>query len=82
MARPGESLSRKIHAMAQPHHREKETSRMVPRRSLAVAAHAAREMHQPGDRRALPLRDVARAHELLEHASVSGKIALMCQEGF
>jgi NADPH:quinone reductase-like Zn-dependent oxidoreductase len=30
----------------------------------------------------LPLRDVARAHELLEHASVSGKIALMCQEGF
>jgi NADPH:quinone reductase-like Zn-dependent oxidoreductase len=28
----------------------------------------------------LPLRDAARAHELLEHAAVSGKIVLMCQE--
>jgi NADPH2:quinone reductase len=28
----------------------------------------------------LPLRDAARAHELLERASVSGKIVLMCQE--
>jgi len=28
----------------------------------------------------LPLRDVSRAHELLERASVSGKIVLMCQE--
>lgn len=28
----------------------------------------------------LPLRDAGRAHELLEHASVSGKIVLMCQE--
>jgi NADPH:quinone reductase-like Zn-dependent oxidoreductase len=28
----------------------------------------------------LPLRDVAHAHELLEKASVSGKIVLMCQE--
>jgi NADPH:quinone reductase-like Zn-dependent oxidoreductase len=28
----------------------------------------------------LPLREAARAHELLEHASVSGKIVLMCQE--
>ena len=28
----------------------------------------------------LPLRDAARAHELLEHASVTGKIVLMCQE--
>jgi NADPH:quinone reductase-like Zn-dependent oxidoreductase len=27
----------------------------------------------------LPLREAARAHELLEHASVSGKIVLMCQ---
>lgn len=28
----------------------------------------------------LPLRDAGRAHELLERASVSGKIVLMCQE--
>ena len=28
----------------------------------------------------LPLREAARAHELLERASVSGKIVLMCQE--
>jgi NADPH:quinone reductase-like Zn-dependent oxidoreductase len=28
----------------------------------------------------LPLRDAARAHELLERASVTGKIVLMCQE--
>jgi len=28
----------------------------------------------------LPLRDVPRAHELLESASVTGKIVLMCQE--
>jgi NADPH:quinone reductase-like Zn-dependent oxidoreductase len=28
----------------------------------------------------LPLRDAVRAHELLERASVSGKIVLMCQE--
>jgi NADPH:quinone reductase-like Zn-dependent oxidoreductase len=28
----------------------------------------------------LPLRDAARAHKLLERASVSGKIVLMCQE--
>jgi NADPH:quinone reductase-like Zn-dependent oxidoreductase len=28
----------------------------------------------------LPLREAARAHELLEKASVSGKIVLMCQE--
>ena len=28
----------------------------------------------------LPLRDASRAHELLERASVSGKIVLMCQE--
>jgi len=28
----------------------------------------------------LPLRDAARAHELLEHASVTGKIVLLCQE--
>jgi len=28
----------------------------------------------------LPLREAARAHELLEHASVSGKIVLLCQE--
>jgi NADPH:quinone reductase-like Zn-dependent oxidoreductase len=28
----------------------------------------------------LPLRDAARAHDLLEHASFSGKIVLMCQE--
>jgi NADPH:quinone reductase-like Zn-dependent oxidoreductase len=28
----------------------------------------------------LPLRDAARAHELLERAGVSGKIVLMCQE--
>lgn len=28
----------------------------------------------------LPLREAARAHELLEHASVSGKIVLMCQD--
>jgi NADPH:quinone reductase-like Zn-dependent oxidoreductase len=28
----------------------------------------------------LPLRDAPRAHELLEQASVSGKIVLMCQE--
>jgi NADPH:quinone reductase-like Zn-dependent oxidoreductase len=28
----------------------------------------------------LPLREAARAHELLEGASVSGKIVLMCQE--
>jgi NADPH:quinone reductase-like Zn-dependent oxidoreductase len=28
----------------------------------------------------LPLRDAARAHELLENSSVSGKIVLMCQE--
>ena len=27
----------------------------------------------------LPLREAARAHELLEHAAVSGKIVLMCQ---
>lgn len=28
----------------------------------------------------LPLREAARAHELLERTSVSGKIVLMCQE--
>jgi NADPH:quinone reductase len=28
----------------------------------------------------LPLREAGHAHELLEHASVSGKIVLMCQE--
>ncbi len=28
----------------------------------------------------LPLRDASRAHEMLENASVSGKIVLMCQE--
>jgi len=28
----------------------------------------------------LPLRDAGRAHELLERASVSGKIVLMCRE--
>jgi NADPH:quinone reductase-like Zn-dependent oxidoreductase len=28
----------------------------------------------------LPLRDVARAHDLLERAAVTGKIVLMCQE--
>ena len=28
----------------------------------------------------LPLRSAGRAHELLEQASVSGKIVLMCQE--
>jgi NADPH:quinone reductase-like Zn-dependent oxidoreductase len=28
----------------------------------------------------LPLRRASRAHELLEHASVSGKIVLMCQQ--
>src|SRR4051794_32802714 len=28
----------------------------------------------------LPLREAARAHELLEQASVSGKIVLLCQE--
>jgi NADPH:quinone reductase-like Zn-dependent oxidoreductase len=28
----------------------------------------------------LPLREAARAHELLERASISGKIVLMCQE--
>jgi NADPH:quinone reductase-like Zn-dependent oxidoreductase len=28
----------------------------------------------------LPLRDAPRAHELLEHAAISGKIVLMCQE--
>jgi len=28
----------------------------------------------------LPLRDASRAHELLESASVSGKVVLMCQE--
>jgi NADPH:quinone reductase-like Zn-dependent oxidoreductase len=28
----------------------------------------------------MPLRDAARAHELLERAAVSGKIVLMCQE--
>ena len=28
----------------------------------------------------LPLAEAGRAHELLEHASVSGKIVLMCQE--
>ena len=28
----------------------------------------------------LPLRDAARAHEMIEKASVSGKIVLMCQE--
>ncbi len=28
----------------------------------------------------LPLREAARAHELLEHASVTGKIVLMCQD--
>ena len=28
----------------------------------------------------LPLRDAGRAHDLLERASVSGKIVLMCQE--
>jgi NADPH2:quinone reductase len=28
----------------------------------------------------LPLCQAARAHELLERASVSGKIVLMCQE--
>jgi NADPH:quinone reductase-like Zn-dependent oxidoreductase len=28
----------------------------------------------------MPLRDAARAHELIEKASVSGKIVLMCQE--
>jgi NADPH:quinone reductase-like Zn-dependent oxidoreductase len=28
----------------------------------------------------LPLRDAARAHEMLEHAAVSGKIVLLCQE--
>ncbi len=28
----------------------------------------------------LPLSDAVRAHELLEKASVSGKIVLMCQE--
>jgi NADPH:quinone reductase-like Zn-dependent oxidoreductase len=28
----------------------------------------------------LPLREAARAHELLESAAVSGKIVLMCQE--
>jgi NADPH:quinone reductase-like Zn-dependent oxidoreductase len=28
----------------------------------------------------LPLREASRAHELLEHSSVSGKIVLMCQE--
>ncbi len=27
-----------------------------------------------------PLRDASRAHELLEHASVTGKIVLLCQE--
>jgi NADPH:quinone reductase-like Zn-dependent oxidoreductase len=28
----------------------------------------------------LPLRDAPRAHDLIERASVSGKIVLMCQE--
>ncbi|MGC1686976.1 MAG: medium chain dehydrogenase/reductase family protein [Candidatus Acidiferrales bacterium] len=28
----------------------------------------------------LPLRDAPRAHELLEHSGISGKIVLMCQE--
>jgi NADPH:quinone reductase-like Zn-dependent oxidoreductase len=28
----------------------------------------------------LPLREAGRAHELLERASVSGKIVLMCQD--
>jgi NADPH:quinone reductase-like Zn-dependent oxidoreductase len=28
----------------------------------------------------MPLRDAARAHEMLEGAAVSGKIVLMCQE--
>ena len=28
----------------------------------------------------LPLREAGRAHELLEKASVTGKIVLMCQE--
>jgi NADPH:quinone reductase-like Zn-dependent oxidoreductase len=28
----------------------------------------------------LPLREAQRAHELIEHARVSGKIVLLCQE--
>jgi NADPH:quinone reductase-like Zn-dependent oxidoreductase len=35
---------------------------------------------QPVIAQRLPLREAARAHELLERASVSGKIVLMCQE--
>jgi NADPH:quinone reductase-like Zn-dependent oxidoreductase len=35
---------------------------------------------QPVIAERLPLREAARAHELLERASVSGKIVLMCQE--
>jgi NADPH:quinone reductase-like Zn-dependent oxidoreductase len=35
---------------------------------------------QPVVAERLTLRDAARAHELLEHASVTGKIVLMCQE--
>ena len=80
LARLGGSPSRKIRALVQHHDRKEEASRMVPRRPLQFLAMLQEKSICPVIAARLPLREAARAHELLENAAVTGKIVLMCQE--
>jgi hypothetical protein len=78
MARLSGAGSRQICALVQHYDGKEETSRMVPRGSFAIADYASGKINQPRDSGAVATAPRARASELLERASVSGKIVLMC----
>jgi hypothetical protein len=71
-------ISSQICSLVEHSYGKEETSRMVPRGSFAIAYHAAGKIDQPRDSGAVAT--AARTSELLEQASVSGKIVLMCQD--
>jgi NADPH:quinone reductase-like Zn-dependent oxidoreductase len=80
MATVNRSGSRKIRAVVQRHDGKKSQPEQFHEDLSQLLVMLQEKLIRPVVAERMPLREAARAHELLERASVSGKMVLMCQE--